>query len=62
MAIVLAIGTRGGLSPAEIAGWLFGAFFVNGLISLAFCWFYRQPLVLLGPFPARCWWGLRSGT
>ncbi len=51
VAIVLAIGTRGGLSPSEIAAWLFSAFFVNGLISLAFCWFYRQPLVLLWSIP-----------
>ena len=51
VAIVLAIGTRGGLSPSEIASWLFSAFFVNGLISIAFCWFYRQPLVLLWSIP-----------
>src|SRR4029079_10270281 len=27
------------------------AFFVNGVISIAFCWFYRQPLVLLWSIP-----------
>ena len=62
VAIVLAIGTRGGLSPSEIASWLFSAFFVNGLISIAFCWFYRQPSSCSGPFPARCWSAPRSGT
>lgn len=51
VAIVLAIGTRGGLSSAEISSWLFSAFFVNGLISIAFSWAYRQPLVLLWSIP-----------
>jgi len=51
VAIVLAIGTRGGLRPPEIAAWLFTAFFVNGLITIAFCWLYRQPLVLLWSIP-----------
>ena len=51
VAIVLAIGMRGGLSPSEIASWLFSAFFVNGLISIAFSWIYRQPLVLLWSIP-----------
>jgi benzoate membrane transport protein len=51
VAIVLAIGTRGGLSPSEIASWLFSAFFLNGLFSIGFCWFYRQPLVLLWSIP-----------
>src|SRR5262245_23197063 len=51
VAIVLAIGTRGGLTPVEIADWLFSAFAVNGLISIAFSWFYRQPLVLLWSIP-----------
>ena len=51
VAIVLAVGTRGGLPEADIASWIFGAFFVNGLISIAFCWFYRQPLVFFWTIP-----------
>src|SRR5262245_19696621 len=51
VAIVLAIGTRGGLTPTEIADWHFSAFAVSGLISIAFSWFYRQPLVLLWSIP-----------
>jgi benzoate membrane transport protein len=62
VAIILAVGSRGGLSEAQIASWIFGAFFVNGLLSIAFCCWYRQPLVffwtipgtvLLGPALAR---------
>ena len=51
VAIILAVGTRGGLTPSDLASWIFGAFFVNGLISIAFCWFYRQPLVFFWTIP-----------
>ena len=51
VAIVLSVGTRGGLSEADLTSWLFGAFFVNGLISIAFCWLYRQPLVYYWTIP-----------
>jgi benzoate membrane transport protein len=51
VAIILAVGTRGGLSEADLASWIFGAYFVNGLISIAFCWFYRQPLVFFWTIP-----------
>ncbi len=51
VAIILAVGTRGGLTATDLASWIFGAFFVNGLISIAFCWFYRQPLVFLWSIP-----------
>jgi benzoate membrane transport protein len=58
LAIILAVGTRGGLSEAELASWVFGVFFINGLITIAFSALYRQPLgfawtipgtVLVGP-------------
>lgn len=51
VAIILSVGTRGGLSEVQLASWIFGAFFINGLISIFFCWFYRQPLVLLWTIP-----------
>src|SRR5690349_23088503 len=34
VAIILAASQRGGLSESDIASWLFGCFFINGLISL----------------------------
>lgn len=58
VAIILSVGSRGGLSEAELASWLFGVFFVNGLISVGISWLYREPLgfawtipgtVLVGP-------------
>ncbi len=51
VAIVLAVGTRGGLTADDLASWLFGAFFLNGLISIGFCWWYRQPLVFFWSIP-----------
>jgi benzoate membrane transport protein len=51
VAIILSVGTRGGLSPDDLASWIFGAFFINGLISILFCWLYRQPLVFLWSIP-----------
>jgi len=51
VAILLAVGTRGGLSESDLASWIFGAFFVNGLLSIAFCWIYRQPLVFFWSIP-----------
>jgi benzoate membrane transport protein len=58
VAVILSVGTRGGLSQAELASWVFGVFFVNGLLTLAMSWRYRMPLgfawtipgtVLVGP-------------
>ena len=34
-----------------MASWLFGAFFVNGLITILFCWLYRQPLAFFWTIP-----------
>ena len=51
VAIILAVGTRGGLTPSDLSSWIFGAFFINGLISIAFCWYFRQPLVFLWTIP-----------
>jgi benzoate membrane transport protein len=50
-AIILSVGTRGGLSPAELASWMFGVFFVNGLITVAMSWRYRQPLCFFWTIP-----------
>jgi benzoate membrane transport protein len=51
VAIILTIATRGGLGPSDVASWIFGGFLVNGFVSIAFCWLYRQPLVLLWTIP-----------
>ncbi len=51
VAIILSVGTRGGLSESDLSSWIFGSFFVNGLVSIAFCWLYRQPLVFFWTIP-----------
>jgi benzoate membrane transport protein len=51
VAIILAVGSNGGLSESEIASWIFGVFFINGLITILLSWLYRQPLVLLWTIP-----------
>src|SRR5436309_3551522 len=51
VAIILSVGTRGGLSESELASWIFGVFFVNGLITILFCWLYRQPLAFFWTIP-----------
>ena len=51
VAIILTVGSNGGLSEAEIASWIFGVFFVNGLITIAFCAVYREPLAFFWTIP-----------
>ncbi len=51
VAIILAVGTRGGLTASDLSSWIFGSFFVNGLISIGFSWLYRQPLVFFWTIP-----------
>ncbi|RZT83537.1 benzoate membrane transport protein [Pseudonocardia sediminis] len=50
-AVVLAVGVQGGLSPAEIASWVFGVFFLNGALTVLASWVYRQPLAFFWTIP-----------
>jgi benzoate membrane transport protein len=51
VAVILAVGTEGGLSEEELASWIFGAFFLNGLLTVVACWLYRQPLAFFWTIP-----------
>ena len=51
VAIIFAVGARGGLSESDLASWIFGSFFLNGLLSIAFSLLYRQPLVFFWTIP-----------
>jgi benzoate membrane transport protein len=51
VAIILSVGTRGGLTESDLASWVFAAFFVNGFISIAMSLAYRQPLVFFWSIP-----------
>ena len=45
VAIILGVGTAGGLTEADMASWIFGAFVINGVLGIAVSIIYRQPLV-----------------
>ena len=51
VAIILSVGTRGGLSEADLSSWIFGSFFINGLITILFCALYREPLAFFWTIP-----------
>jgi benzoate membrane transport protein len=51
VAIILSVGARGGLSESDIASWIFAAFCLNSVISIAFSLVYQQPLVFLWSIP-----------
>lgn len=51
VAVILATGMRAGLPEADVASWVFGAFFINGLITIAFSLAYRQPLAYFWTIP-----------
>jgi benzoate membrane transport protein len=51
VAVILAVGKQGGLSQAELASWIFGVFFLNGILTALACWLYRQPLAFFWTIP-----------
>ena len=51
VAVILAVGTGGGLSQEELASWVFGVFFLNGILTVLACWIYRQPLAFFWTIP-----------
>ncbi len=51
LAIILATGTRGGLSEVQIASWVFASLFVNGVMSVGYSLAYRQPLAFFWTIP-----------
>jgi len=51
VAIILAVGARGGLSESDLSSWIFGSFCLNGLITVLFCTLYRQPLAFFWTIP-----------
>ncbi|MCB5943615.1 benzoate/H(+) symporter BenE family transporter [Acidocella sp. KAb 2-4] len=51
VAIILTVGLHGGLNEAELSSWIFGVFFVNGLITTLFSWIYSRPLAFFWTIP-----------
>ena len=51
VAIILSMGTKGGLDQVQLASWVFGAFFFNSILTSLFCILYRTPLVFFWTIP-----------
>ncbi len=51
VAVILAVGTQGGLEREVLASWIFGSFFINGVLTIAACWLYRMPMVFFWTIP-----------
>lgn len=51
LAIILSVGTAGGLTPAQMASFVFGVFAINGVITIALTVLYRQPLAMFWTIP-----------
>ncbi len=51
VAVIMAVGSQGGLSQAQLASWIFGVFFLNGILTVLACWVYRQPLSFFWTIP-----------
>ncbi|OLT47597.1 benzoate transporter [Saccharomonospora sp. CUA-673] len=51
IAVIMTVGVQGGLSTAELSSWIFGIFFLNGLLTALASWLYRQPLAFFWTIP-----------
>lgn len=51
VAIILSAGAKGGLSQLDIASWIFAAFAINGMLTIAMSVIYRQPLAFFWTIP-----------
>ena len=51
VAVILAVSTQGGLSRAELTSWIFGIFFLNGILTVIACWLYHTPLAFFWTIP-----------
>ena len=45
VAIILSAGAQGNLSQTQLASWIFGSFFVNGLLTIVLSAWHRTPLI-----------------
>ncbi|MFC4002415.1 benzoate/H(+) symporter BenE family transporter [Prauserella oleivorans] len=51
VAVILAVGVQGGLTAGQLASWIFGVFFLNGILTVLASWLYRQPLAFFWTIP-----------
>lgn len=51
VAVILAAADGAGLSQRQTGSWIFGVFFLNGLLTIVASWLYRQPLAFFWTIP-----------
>lgn len=51
VAVILTAAGAAGLSAAQVSSWIFGAFFLNGLLTILASWRFRQPLAFFWTIP-----------
>lgn len=51
VAVILSVGAAAGLPQSLVASWIFGVFVLNGLLTIAASWAYRQPLGFFWTIP-----------
>lgn len=51
VAIILGVGTRGGLSAADLSSWIFAGFAINGVLTIGMSLAFRQPLAFFWTIP-----------
>lgn len=51
VAVILSAAGAAGLSAAEVSSWIFGAFFLNGVLTVVASWVHRQPLAFFWTIP-----------
>ncbi|MDO5629429.1 MAG: benzoate/H(+) symporter BenE family transporter [Mobilicoccus sp.] len=51
LAVILASGSAGDLSPAQLSSWVFAVFFLNGLLTVAASLAFRAPLGFFWTIP-----------
>ena len=51
VAVILAAGSAGQLSAAQLSSWIFGVFVLNGILTVAASWIYRMPLAFAWTIP-----------
>ncbi|MFW0786317.1 benzoate/H(+) symporter BenE family transporter [Gordonia sp. CPCC 206044] len=51
VAVILAAGSAGHLSAAQLSSWIFGVFVLNGILTIVTSWAYRMPLAFAWTIP-----------
>jgi len=51
VAIILGVGSKGGLSESDLTSWIFAAFALNGILSIGMSLLYRMPMAFFWTIP-----------